>query len=101
MWTTPGHRSLAPHRARCGTIVNPCVLFLAQSSSPKLLVLSTMNSHAIIAAANAAITAGKADENKNKCKGADGTSPPLQEIPPADLLTALIKDHLFFKQEAL
>ena len=33
-------------------------------------------------------------------KGAEGASAPPQEIQPTDLLNVLIKDHLFFKQEA-
>ena len=59
-----------------------------------------MNNQAIIAAANAAILVDPLDENRKKRKGAEGASAPPQEIQPTDLLNVLIKDHLFFKQEA-
>ena len=59
-----------------------------------------MNNQAIIAAANAAILVDPSDENRKKRKGAEGASAPPQEIQPTDLLNVLIKDHLFFKQEA-
>ena len=59
-----------------------------------------MNNQAIIAAANAAILVDPLDENRKKRKGAEGASAPPQEIQPIDLLNILIKDHLFFKQEA-
>ena len=59
-----------------------------------------MNNQAIIAAANAAILVDPSDKNRKKRKGAEGASAPPQEIQPTDLLNVLIKDHLFFKQEA-
>ena len=62
--------------------------------------LSAMNNQAIIAAANAAILVDTSDENRKKRKGAEGASAPPHDIHPNDLLNVLIKDHLFFKQEA-
>ena len=59
-----------------------------------------MNNQAIIAAANAAILVDPSDENRKKRKGAEGASAPPHETHPTDLLNVLIKDHLFFSQEA-
>ena len=59
-----------------------------------------MNNQAIIAAANAAALINPLDESRKKRKGTEGASAPSHEIHPTDLMNVLIKDHLFFKQEA-
>ena len=59
-----------------------------------------MNNQAIIAAANAAALINPLDEGRKKRKGAEEASAPSHEIHPNDLMNVLIKDHLFFKQEA-
>ena len=59
-----------------------------------------MNNQAIIAAPNAAILVDPLDENRKKRNGAETASAIPQEIHPTDLLNVLIKNHLFFKQEA-
>ena len=62
--------------------------------------LLAMNNQAIIAAANAAILVDTSDESRKKRKGAEGASALPHDIHPNDLLNVLIRDHLFFKQEA-
>ena len=59
-----------------------------------------MNNQAIIAAANAAILVDTSDESRKERKGAEGASALPHVFHPNDSLNVLIKDHLFFKQEA-
>ena len=90
--------SLAHHSCDCNTTGMICVKVLAQKCMGEWPAF--MNNQAIIAAANAAALINPLDESRKKRKGTEGASAPSHEIHPTELMNVLIKDHLFFKQEA-